>query len=310
MKKVISLFSIFSLFLFIVISSCNKNEDEPLPPIGGYNNSDEIGIVNGVPTNVAKFSFEGTNIEVKGNISPITASGTSFTTGVKGQGLTLTNGYILYPALTALGNANALNNASLSGWVKVGNNDSYATCFFALTQSTVLQNDWNTGPLMMFAETAKPTTVDDTLVLKGYFSTWIGGNRFGGDNINDYGVRETDFKTVKTGGTWVHVVVVYNSNDNGKSTIDVYANGIVVSNKNFRERTKDSPPVPIGPIVTVPPVQAVIGAFPTAASGFPNSPIQGWQKNMNGSLDELRVYTKALTADEISALYQLEKAGR
>jgi hypothetical protein len=105
----------------------------------------------------------------------------------------------------------------------------------------------------------------------------------------------------------VHVVVRY---DGTTSNIDIYANGIRVSNNNFRKRTRGNPSVDMGPIITVPPVQAVIGAFPNSSSGFANSPTQSWQKYMTGSLDELRVYTKALTDDEILALYQLEKAGR
>jgi hypothetical protein len=295
-----------ALVLGLVYStSCNKNSDPGLPPIGGYNNSNEVAAAY----NVAHWTFDGTNNETKSNIVPSASVGASFVTGVKGQALSLNNGYILYPVFSPLSNANALNNASISAWVKVSNNGVAPTCFVAITQSTTAQTDWNTGPFMMMAENGKPTTVDDTLVLKGVFSTWVGGARLGGDNINDYGVRETDFKTVKTGGTWVHVVVRY---DGSTSNIDIFANGIRVSNNNFRHRTRNSggTDVDMGPIVTVPPVQAVIGAFPNAASGFANSPTQSWQKYMTGSIDEVRVYTKALSDDEITALYNLEKAGR
>ncbi len=66
----------------------------------------------------------------------------------------------------------------------------------------------------------------------------------------------------------------------------------------------------MGPIITKPPVQALIGAFPNANSGFTHSAAQDWQKFMTGSIDEVRVYTKALTDDEIKSLYDLEKAGR
>ncbi|MGL6268080.1 MAG: LamG-like jellyroll fold domain-containing protein, partial [Chitinophagaceae bacterium] len=298
------LFSIFSASLLIVSTSCNKDEDEPLPPIGGYNSSNDVAKAN----NVVHFTFDGTNTDRIGNLAPTTAVGATFTTGAKGQGLTLTNGYVLYPAIAALGNANALNSSSIAGWVKISNNGVSPTCLFALTQSASAQTDWNTGPLMMMTENGKPKTVDDTLVLKSIFSTWINDTtRLGGDNINDFGVRETDFKTVKTGGTWVHVVVRY---DGATSNVDIYANGIRVSNNNFRKRQRGNPPVDMGVITTKPPVQAVIGAFPNANSGFSKSPAQGWQNYMTGSLDEFRVYTKSLTDDEILALYQLEKAGR
>jgi hypothetical protein len=304
MKKVISLFSIFSVSLLVFVASCS-DEDEPLPPIGGYNTSDEVAAAN----NVAKFSFEGTNNELKGNISPTTAVGATFTTGAKGQGLTLTDGYILYPAITALSATNSLANSSISAWVKIKNNGTSPTILAALTQTTAAQLDWNTGPLLLMAENGKPAATDDTLVLKSLMSTWAGtpAARFGGDNINDYGVRETDFKTVKTGGSWVHVVARW---DAATSKLEIFANGILVSNVKFAYRERGNPDVAMGPITTTTATQLIIGGFPNSNTGFPSSVAQSWQKNMTGSLDELRVYTKALTNDEILALYELEKAGR
>lgn len=305
MKNVKSRFPLLAMGIFFIsaftLSSCDDDEDIALPPIGGYNNSNEVAASN----RVAHWTFDGTTNETIANVAPTTAVGNTYTTGVKGQGLTLTNGYILYPTLAALSNANAINNVTVTAWVKVSNNGVAPTCFMALTQSTTAQSDWNTGPIMLMAENGKPASVDDTLVLKGIFSTWVGGSRYGGDNINDFGVRETDFKTVKTGGNWVHAVVRY---DGTTSTIDLYANGIRVSNNNFRKRTRGA--VDMGPIINVPPVQAIIGTFPNSNSGFANSPAQTWQKFMTGSMDEVRLYSKALTDDEIKSLYELEKAGR
>lgn len=301
MKKVIGLFSVFSLSLIVLSTSCSKSKDTPLPPIGGYNNSNEVASA----ASVAHWTFENTNNETISGLAPTTAVGASFTPGAKGQGLTLTKGYILYPAIAALGNANAINSVSVSAWVKVSNNGVGPTTFVALTQSTTAQSDWNTGPFTLMSENGGPAKLDDTLVLKTLFSTWVGGTRYGGDNINDYGVRETDFKTLKTGGNWVHVVGRY---DAATSAIDIYANGIRVSNNNFRTRTRGTDPM--GAIITTPPVQVLFGAFPNAASGFTNSPTQAWQNFMTGSMDEVRIYKKALTDDEISSLYQLEKAGR
>ena len=48
--------------------SCSDDEDPPLPPIGGYNNSDEVASAN----SVAKWSFDGTNNEVKSSTAPTT----------------------------------------------------------------------------------------------------------------------------------------------------------------------------------------------------------------------------------------------
>lgn len=305
MKKVNSRFSLFAIGTLLTgaltIASCDKNDDPDLPPIGGYNNSNEVATAS----RVAYWTFDGTNNETQANMTPIISVGATFTTGIKGQGLSLNNGYILYPAIAALNNANAINSVTVSTWVKVSNNGKGPTTFMALTQAPGTQNDWNNGPINFMAENGGPATLDDTLVLKGLFKTYIGGQGYGGDNINDYGVREVDFKTLKTGGTWVHAILRY---DGSTSTIDLYANGIRVSNNNFRKRTRGTDDM--GPIITTPPVHALIGAFPNANCGYANSPVQGWQNFMTGQLDEMRIFTKALTDDEISALYELEKAGR
>jgi hypothetical protein len=37
---------------------------------------------------------------------------------------------------------------------------------------------------------------------------------------------------------------------------------------------------------------------------------QSWATNFAGKLDEFRIYDRALTGQEVSALFQLEKQGR
>jgi hypothetical protein len=86
------------------------------------------------------------------------------------------------------------------------------------------------------------------------------------------------------------------------STLDIYANSILVSNNNFRKRN-------FGNLVAPIPVQPLIGGWPNAATGFTQSGTQSWQALLTGSIDELRVYNKALGADEIHALYFFEKLG-
>ena len=301
MKRLITFLSIISATLLIVSTSCNKNKDTTLPPIGGYNTSNDVAAAN----SVEHWTFEGTANATLSGTAPTTSVGATYTTGVKGQALTLTNGYILYPVISKFSSASAISSVSVSAWIKIENNGTNPTSILALTQAAATQTDWNTGPVNFYVETGRPVTSNDTLVLHSSFSTYIGGVRLGGDNINDYGVRGTDFQTLKTGGTWVHYVMRY---DATTSNIDLFANGVRVSNNNFRHRTNGT--ADMGPIITTPPIQAVIGSFPNASSGFAKSPTQSWHKFMTGSVDELRVYSKSLTDDEITALYQLEKAGR
>jgi hypothetical protein len=285
----------------LVYQGCSKS-DSKLPAINGYDKAGDVASDN----LLAYWTFDGTTNESISSTAPSVSKGNSFATGVKGQALKLAKGYLLFPTITKLSAANAFPSVTVSAWINVDNTGSDSTqSIFAITQSTEAQTDWNTGPVNMYTETNKPTTKDDTLVLHSSFSTYSTANRRGGDNINDYGVRGTDFQTVKGTNKWVHYVMVY---DGVGSNIDLYANGVRVSNNNFRNR-KDGD-VGIGVIVSPVPTQVLIGGFPNAYTGFPNSSVQGWQGKLTGSLDEIRVYSKALSELEIGSLYALELAGR
>lgn len=289
-----------------VFTACKKNDTTIVPPdpIGGFNNSNEVG-----GTNLkAHWSFDGTSNERLSSTAPTASLRTSFVTGVKGQGLNLDSGYLLYPALSGLNTAN-IGSVTVSCWIKTSNNGSKATSVFALTRSVAKQTDWNTGSVTMYLENNKPVAYNDTLVLHSAFRSYPFGpdsTSYAGDNINDYGVRETDFKTVLGANKWVHYVLRY---DGTGSNIDIFANGIMVSNTNFRHR-EISAGVGIGSLKVATPAMALIGAFPTAATGFSSSPIQGWQGFYTGGIDELRFFSTSLSDADISALYQLEKAGR
>lgn len=286
-----------------VISSCKKDENT-LPKIGPYDNSDQIASTN----LKARWTFDGTNNEAISGLAPTNSQGASFTTGKKGQALSLNNGFLLYPTIPNLSSANALNSVTVSMWVNTNNRVDKATSFFALTSPTSVQPDWNQGPLNIYAETGKPLTVNDTLVLHAAFHTYRNGNyNIGGDNINDYGARGTDFQTVLGANKWVHYVMRY---DGATSNIDLFANGVRVSNNNFRNRTTGTPAVGIGNIVINPPTQVLIGGWPNATTGFTLSPAQTWQGLMVGSIDEIRVYNTPLSDQDIGYLFQLEDAGR
>ena len=296
-----------ALLLTFVITSCKKKADVVLPQIGGYNNSNEVAAAN----LKAHWTFDGTANESISSTAPTTSLRSSFVTGIKGQAVKLDSGYILFPTIAAL-NTTTLGSVTVSAWINTDNqgNCSRPTGVFALALGSAAQTDWNTGPVNMYLENGRPTSYDDTLVLHSAIATYPSGSRVGGDNINDYGVRETDFKTVHGTNKWIHYVLRY---DAVGSFLDIYANGVLVSNNNFRYKyTGAAPGTGFGDIVlpAATQTQVVIGAFPNSTSGFPNSALQGWQGLYRGSIDELRFYNKALSADEITALYQLELAGR
>ncbi|WP_460962597.1 LamG-like jellyroll fold domain-containing protein [Spirosoma litoris] len=302
----ISAWVMAGLVMSAAFTSCKKSDDvATLPPIGGYNTSNDVAATN----LLAHWSFEGTTNEDISKTAATTAKNNTFGTGgPKGQSLSLASGFLVYPTINALSSANAISSVTVSAWINVANNGKTGSSVFALTQAQATQADWNQGPINMYVETGAPLTKSDTLALHAAFHTYSGGNySLGGDNINDYGVRGTDFQTVKGGGKWIHYVMVY---DGSGSNIDIYANGQLVSNKNFRNRTTGTPPVGIGPITLATPTQVLIGGWPNVDTGYPKSANQAFQGLFVGSIDEIRVYNKALSGTDIGSLYQLESAGR
>jgi Concanavalin A-like lectin/glucanases superfamily len=286
----------------LINTSCTKadygddfSKGDPPPVPGGFTNSSQVAATN----LLAYWNFDGSNNETKSSTAPTVATNASFVTGIKGQALRLNAGYVLYPTISALSSTNAIASCTVSMWVNFANNGSQASEFFALTQAPAAQTDWLTV-LNIAAETGHAAG-DDNLVFHSWIGSYPGGSRRGGDNINDYGNAGVDFQMVPKANQWVQYIMRY---DGVAETIDLFANNIRVSNNNFRVRTG------LGPIVCPTPTQVLLGAFPTIATGFPLSGNQSWQALLTGSIDELRVYSKALNDVEISALYQLERQGR
>lgn len=282
----------------------DDNDDIVLPPIGGYNSSNDVASTN----LKAYWSFDGTLNESKSSAAPTQSLRTSFVTGIKGQAVRLDSGFILYPTIAAL-NAQTPGSLSISTWINTQNQGAGTrpTGVVAYTLGATATTDWNVGPMILTLENGRPTTYNDTLVLKTNITTYKAGTRLQGDNLNDFGVRGTDFKTVAGANKWVHMVGRY---DGVGSFIDIYANGVRVSNNNFRFREAGG--VGFGPMALPAgaQTQVLIGGYPNSSNGFPNSAVQGFHGLFRGNIDQVRIYDKALTDDEILALYQLELAGR
>src|SRR5688572_5786328 len=152
MKKTIKYLLMGSVALImsvVVMVSCD--DDESLPKIDGYNNSNEVGEEN----LVAHWNFDGTNSERLSSTAPSNTYGTvGFEEGQIGQSLKLTAGTLVYPTIAAINTANALPNFTVSLWMKVKNNkhtaSAGATALFAL----LYQDDTDIwGNINMLAET-------------------------------------------------------------------------------------------------------------------------------------------------------------
>jgi hypothetical protein len=281
------------------ISSCKKSKDIVLDPIGGYNNSDEVGAAN----LVGYWGFEGNGNEAKSGSAPTSSVGASYATGgVKGQAVTLNNGYLYYAsALAPLVTNQAF---TVSAWLQVkntGNAPSGPTNVpYQYFQSAIPGQLF--GNFNGLVEAGQYNHASDTLVLKGIYKDLNNG---GQDNINNYGVAGTDFRVVKKAGTnqWVHVVTTYtpNGGTGNQSVFRIYADSLLVSNTNFENRGTNSFKYTAG--------EVIIGGWYNNIPGKTVS-TDTWTVPFNGKIDEVRVWNKLLPPSDIIALFKLGKEGR
>lgn len=282
------------------LTSCSSDSGTSLPPIGGYNSADEVGAAD----LVAYWPLNGNGKESISNTAPSNTVGATFELGAKGQGLKLTNGYLAFPQITALGST--MQNMTVSLWAFVTNNggtggDGHPTMLFNLSR----QNEW-AGNISLFAETGGREALNDTLVMKGLvvIKNTDGSANFQ-DVINSPNPSVDDLanghvgNANKNGGKWAHYVATWNAAE-GKFLL--YANGLKISNPAYEVRGGGN----ALPLNFFTPTRAIIGTFETVVSGTPDS----WQRPSDVNIDEIRVFKKTLNAADVNALYELEKAGR
>jgi hypothetical protein len=274
---------ILALAITSVIFSCNKDDTVQLPPIGGFNSADEVGSSN----LVAYWALDGDGKEAKSGMSPTKSQNVSYVAGTKGKAASFATGFLAYDVITSL---TSLPNATISLWANVQNNGTNPSSFFTLTRP----NEW-AGNINFMSETGWRKATNDTMTIKGLVVTKVAGNDSWQDSRND--ATKGGVQAAKLTGKWTHLVMTW---DGATSMFKIYANGVKISNPEWEARGTT------GPLSFTTPTKVVIGAWGTNVSGTPDS----WQVPMTGLLDEIRVYNKALSDGDISALYQLESAGR
>ncbi len=307
MKKTISyLAGAIGLCALLFVASCSDDDNGGLPPIDGYNNSNEVASDN----LVAHWTFDGTNEEDISGTGPLAgAAGTFGTVGFEagqiGQALKLTEGVLVYPTIANINSANALSNFTVSLWVKVSNNKGTAnegfTSFFGLVPTGVT-DIWPN--ISANAETSWYVPASDTLSLKNSLnSNPVGGGNILQDNlatINNNDPENPVGSFFKGANRWAHYVMVWNSTEN---KYYLFADGVDVGGYTQRSAT--------GALTMAVPVQAVFGSLASSDIGFENAPEQqGWNPWATASIDDVRVFNTTLSQVEIMALYNLGSAGR
>lgn len=283
---------------FVACDDDDDGDDNSLPPIDGYNSSDEVAEDN----LVAHWTFDDTNNEAISNTAPEGTHGTvGFTDGKVGRALDLNAGALVYPPIQAIGQESSLSNYTVSMWVNFRNNGSAFTTFFGIFPE---DNTDFWGNLSLSAETGwfpADGPDGDTLVLKtNYASLNEDGSINGQDNRSDPR-GNPPVGLLEAAGEWVHFVVRFNASTH---MLEIFANG--EGHGAYSDRGVNTTE-----LVMRTPAKAVFGSLSTQDIGFEMAPIMpDWQVLATAMIDDVRVYDTPLTEQEITALYNLGSAGR
>lgn len=280
--------------LALNLTSCgdDSTNDSGTAPIGGYNTSDEIASSN----LVAKFSFEDNLTDAKGNITDGTASGTSYVAGAKGKAWQGSSaGYALF---TTVGSKiTGMQSTTISSWVKTSAHADGAESWFQLLNDS----NW-IGNLFILQESGK--SGNDSTRIKFTLNNW---------NATAWKEQWTDLGGAENrmnigNDAWHHVVCSY---DASTSKVAMYVDGVKMNlPASVTDKFQDDPAkggAPLGAMSFKNATKFVFGCY---KQHLPGGTPDSWMKNYDGGLDEFRIYDKALADSDVSALYQLEKAGR
>lgn len=314
-KSKISLFVIAGITIAAIsIESCSKSSSPnpgptPPEPLGGYVSSDSVA----PDALIAYWPFDGDANDHKGNLTA-TVSGTITypATGVRGQsyqGAVGAYATLVPPAAFPT----QLASYTISFWYNLpaqpDTNTTQGVFFYSgVQQQGELINEFE-------APANKNLSGDSLRIHPGFWDI--------GDNPN-YALFVPETFNLGAIGKWVFFTVSYNG---GTSTYTTYQNAVATgANTAFSPPTPAGSPTPFPASYNTPnmlftdatkatplgnlkftdaPQNIVIGSWPDGLFGQASA-----KANYLGQLDELRVYSRALTQLEVTGLYLNGQAGR
>lgn len=277
----INRFAVIAAFL-LLFASCQKKFDPgsyaPEQSFGGFAKSNQIQASN----LVGYWSFENSLID---SVSSTVATGvnTTFSNGIKGAGLQgADKAYVTsIPSNAVIG----LQSMTVSLWVNVPQNTKGTYGLVALSNTAA---DW--GNFDIFFENGSTAS---NAVFKYHIENWQTAT-------TDKDTWSDNLSIGDVWNKWIQMVVTYNA---ASSTFIVYQNGAAINTKVNAGN---------GPLKFQNGSALIFGTMQfnvTPPIGTDKGP-KDWVSYMPGKMDEIRIYKVALTADEVKALYQLEKLGK
>ncbi|MFC4211411.1 LamG domain-containing protein [Pedobacter lithocola] len=261
------------------LSSCQKEFEPssyaPALSIGGFNSAKQIA-----PSNLAAYwAFDGSLIDSVSNGAG-TNTGTTFGTGIKGKSLQgATDSYFLSaPSAKVL----SLKSFTITEWVNTPPPSNGIIGLFSLSNKSQF---W--GNLEIFVENGS-TNENATLKIV-FINNGTGDKTYTASNV------------VNFFGKWNALSVSY---DETTSTVKVYVNGSRVSSGKLDGIT--------GPLNFVNSGNLVFGTtqFMTTPSQTTSHSKEPWASYLIGQLDEVKIFNKALSDEEVGYLAKLEGRGK
>jgi hypothetical protein len=278
MKKVINYMVLMTVaFSATTLSSCYKKFDAasyaPALSIGGYTSAKQIA-----PSSlVGYWGFNGSLVDSVSNNNG-TNSGTTFTGGIKGQALQTTgNSYVVYNTPAAVQN---LHSFTISAWVNAPQN---STGIAGVLDIANANNFW--GNLTIFFENGGTATSGNLKI-----------------HVNNNGVDAWlgNYTIPNPWNQWINVAVTY---DASSSTFKIFFNGSKIATQTQAG---------YGSVVFQNATKMVLGTvqFQTTPSLTTTHGTEPWASNLNGLLDEVRIYNVALSETDLGSLVKLEGRGK
>lgn len=260
-----------------ILTSCNGQKKD-VDPYEGKTNPSTICADN----LIAYFPFDGVATEQINNLAPTTiGEGVAYEKGRRGKAYKgAAKNELIYEAKDIKGIAE-LKDFSFAFWFKhqaVPQSQAPVPWFFGLTNKDAF---WGQLAFVLDRGGADNT---DSLAVKVAIN---------GDMWAEYGLNEAF-----PANRWIHVVGSFKYVDETLQTIDMYVNGIPVDelHRDFIER-----PVTDFSKSTM----LLFGQWRQKAVDVPAATDE-WMGDMDGLLDEVRLYNAALTAAQAKELYDAE----
>lgn len=269
------------------------------PKIDGYNNSNEVG---GTSLK-AHWTFDDTKNERISSAAPEKNAGTmTFGTGKIGKSISLSTAYMIYPTIANLNNADALPSFTVSMWTKVPDNTSQLASLFQIN-GVDFQDIWGLVGLM--------TRTNGNVYSLGATTTHVNGTGTHpayADFFLNPGTTPSEGFTAAADG-WAFITITY---DGPTRLLTYYGNGVALGTRTL---TNVTPPETLALLT---PNKVSFGTFEFKDDfnygAYGNPPLAAdrpWASHgITASLDDVRVFNKALTSTEVLALLHLGQAGR